>query len=71
MSNPSDLLLTFDLVTESTPLEKAEEEMKRYVSEEKEPKKYTGKKRGRKKKANRRSCQKKKNTGSKYNPLFF
>lgn len=60
MSKPSDLLLTFDLVTESTPLEKAEEEMKRYVSEEKEPKKYTGKKRGRKKKRGPKPGSKKK-----------
>lgn len=51
-SNPDGLLFTLDYINEPSPLEKAEEETKRYVDnkEEKEEKKYKGKKRGRKKK---------------------
>ena len=60
LSIPASSLLNIDFFTESTPLEKAEEEMKRYVSEEKEPKKYTGKKRGRKKKRGPKPGSKKK-----------
>lgn len=56
MSKPDGLLFTLDYKytndSEPSPLEKAEEETKRYVDnkEEKEEKKYKGKKRGRKKK---------------------
>lgn len=60
LSIPTGSLLNLEFITESTPIEKAEEEMKRYVSEEKEPKKYTGKKRGRKKKRGPKPGSKKK-----------